>query len=101
MIIIENKKTSINVTVNGAAPFEASYAQLIETFIVTQPKQNGYSKKDIQHRLAILKSVKDADGQINFNPSDYAYLKSLVENSKWDFVHEDIITFIDDISSGG
>lgn len=93
MKTIENKTTTIQKP-DGLC----SYADLIET-IINQKVQGGYSISDITMRLKIDDKIKNANGVIELEDAEFTYLKKLVNESKWNGLHEDILKFHEDINS--
>lgn len=101
---LENKLTKIKMRdENGAAP-HALYSDLV-SIVINYPKHGGFDYNDMENRIAINKAVKTAKektGQeenknIELEDAPFKYLADLVKNAKWEFWHEDLLTFKDDI----
>lgn len=100
----QNKLTTIEMGAeNGSPAAKAEYSDLI-SLLIKAPKQGGFDYNDIENRIAINKAVKDAKDKtgeaertIDLEDAQFKYLKDLVTNTKWQFFHEDILKFKDDI----
>jgi hypothetical protein len=102
---LENKITTIEMPSpeNGSA--KAEYADLI-SLLIKAPKQGGFDYSDIETRIAINKAVTDAKAKtgeevktIDLEDAAFKYLKELVTSTKWQFWHEDILKFKEDIQA--
>lgn len=99
----ENKLTTIEMpSENGAAP-KALYGDLIAV-LIKAPKQGGFDYSDMESRIAINKAVKEASAKtgeeiitIELEDAPFKYLVDLVKNAKWQFWHEDLLKFKEDI----
>ena len=98
---LENKTTNIRLVLNeGGEAVYATYAELIN-LVMGVPVQGGYSIDDIRHRISIKDSAEKAKGQgeIEMSITDADYLKKLIKVTKFPFVHEDLLEFIDAIAA--
>lgn len=91
---LPNKPTQIKKEENQFC----TYADLL-SLVVKQPKQGGYDYTDIENRLAISQSLKNANGEINLEDAHFNYLKPLILSMKWSFIHEDLLTLKNEIQS--
>ena len=100
----QNKLTTIEMPSpeNGSSA-KAEYGDLI-SLLIKAPKQGGFDYSDIENRLAINKAVEAAKAKtgqeertIDLEDAEFKYLKDLVTNTRWQFWHEDIIKFKEDI----
>lgn len=99
----QNKLTTIEMPSDNGSPAKAEYSDLI-SLLIKAPKQGGYDYSDIENRIAINKAVVEAramtgeeERMINLEDAEFKYLKDLVSGTKWQFWHEDIIKFKEDI----
>lgn len=90
---LENKTTTIEKE-NG----KCLYSDLIN-LVIKQGKQGGFGYDDIEQRLAIGSKTKEANGFIDLEDAQFNYLKKLVNDMKWNVVHESIIQFRNDINA--
>lgn len=98
-----NKLTTIDMPSENGSPAKAEYSDLI-SLLIKAPKQGGFDYGDIENRISINKAVdaaKAMTGQeektIELEDAPFKYLRDLVNNTKWQFWHEDIIKFKEDI----
>lgn len=101
---LQNKLTAIEMqTENGSAP-KAQYGDLI-SLLIKAPKQGGFDYSDMENRIAISKAVEaakaktgeESERMIELEDAPFKYLVDLVKNTKWQFWHQDLLTFKEDI----
>ena len=65
------------------------------------PIQGGYSIQDIKSRIAILAAIenKKKDEDILIENAEATYLQNALNAMRWGFVHKDLITFSEDVTS--
>ncbi len=90
MIQIQNKKTSIK---DGEK--ELQYSDLLK-IVTNSPMQGGFGFHDMKIRLKITDVLEKAAEAIHFEDADYAYLKPLVTNMKWNGISKDVISMTED-----
>lgn len=100
---IQNKLTEIEMPDENKSLAHAEYADLI-SLIIKSPKQGGFDYSDMENRIAISKAVEEAkkktgeaDRMIDLEDAPFKYLVDLVKNTKWQFWHQDLLTFKDDV----
>jgi hypothetical protein len=69
-----------------------TYSSLI-TAVLNVPPQGGYSAQDIETRIKIRAVMKESNGEILLEDSDFSYLKGLVKNMRWGIEHQDLLNF--------
>lgn len=101
---LENKLTTIEMgSENGSIP-KAQYSDLI-SLLIKSPKQGGFDYSDMENRIAISKAVDAAKAKtgeetpknIDLEDAPFKYLSELVKNAKWQFWHQDLLTFKEDL----
>jgi hypothetical protein len=74
--------------------FEAKYSDLIK-IALKMPEQGGFSYEDIDHRIKINRALDK--NPISLEDADHKYLVNLIKRTRWNFWHEDLLKFRDDI----
>lgn len=99
---LERKLTKIKMQDDNAGVL-ADYTDLI-SLLIKAPKQGGFDYNDMENRIAINKAVEAArekNGEdkrvIEMEDAPFKYLVDLVKNTKWQFWHEDLLTFKEDV----
>ncbi len=90
---ITNKTTEIK---NGEVFLD--YADLLKAILNVTP-QGGISVQDMKMRLKLHDVIDKSNGTIEFEDSDYNYLKPLLANMKWGISHKNIVEFSDDFDN--
>lgn len=75
-----------------------TYSSLI-TAVLNTPPQGGYTAQDIESRIKIRTVLKESNGEISLEDSDFSYLKGLVKNMRWGIEHQDILNFVNHIEN--
>lgn len=106
---IQNKLTEIKMQEENGSELKAEYADLFK-LLIKAPKQGGYDYDDMANRIAIEKAInavkaktgEESEGiqlpkAIEMEDAPFKYLVDLVKNTKWQFWHQDLLTFKDDV----
>lgn len=89
----ENKETTIKVQTEDEL-ITAKYSDLIK-MALKMPTQEGLSFDDIEHRVRISSALNT--NPISLEDADFKYLVNLIKRTRWNFFHEDLLKFRDDL----
>lgn len=86
---IENKKTSLK---KSDGTFH-DYKGLIEV-VITHPPKEGFEMEIMLKKKRVIDCLSKGGETIDFEDSDYEFLRNSVKSFKWAIDHNDIIDFL-------
>lgn len=90
MKTVENKKLEIPGDIKD-------YFDLIK-ICMNQPPQGGYNADEMRKRLRVLNVIDKEKESMELEDADVACTQQCVKEMRWNFLHQDILNFVEYIS---
>ncbi len=91
---------TVNVEVDGKT-IGISYRLQLQAILKQPPTLQGSSIDEVRRAIHVLDAIEKCDGKVlNLEDADFEFMKQRVLATRWPFVDQAILKFVEDVTEG-